>query len=194
LFESGVNDLVCRVPHCGPVSNWGRRSISRAHRGGARSLDPRAAPVSEDTETCLICHESLHPGIVAGWRSSRHAAVTPAVATAVEGLARKVSSGDIPDNLATVVVGCAECHTLRPGEHVGVFDHNDDQVHSVVSPGDCAVCHAVEAQQYAGNIMAHAHPKNPHTTTIRIKDGHSTHSKRIKELQEWLEERERRER
>ena len=114
-------------------------------------------PISEATETCLMCHESLHPGIVAGWRSSRHAAITPVSATTVEGLARKVSSDDIPDDLANVVVGCAECHTLRPGEHQGVFDHNDYQVHSVVSPGDCAVCHVVEAQQYAGNIMAHAH-------------------------------------
>ena len=41
-------------------------------------------PVSEATETCLMCHETLHPGIVAGWRSSRHAAVTPAAATAVD--------------------------------------------------------------------------------------------------------------
>jgi hypothetical protein len=114
-------------------------------------------PMSEATETCLICHESLHPGIVAGWRSSRHAAVTPASATKVEGLARKVSSNAIPEELAGVVVGCAECHTLRPEQHKGVFDHNDYRVHSVVSPGDCAVCHAVEAQQYSGNIMAHAH-------------------------------------
>jgi hydroxylamine dehydrogenase len=114
-------------------------------------------PVSEATETCLICHESLHPGIVAGWRSSRHAAITPAAATAVQGLSRKVSSDDIPGELTGVVVGCAECHTLRPDQHEGVFDHNDYRVHSVVSPGDCAVCHPVEAEQYAGNIMAHAH-------------------------------------
>ena len=114
-------------------------------------------PVSEATETCLMCHETLHPGIVAGWRSSRHAAVTPAAATAVDGLARKVSSNDIPDALTQVVVGCAECHTLRPDEHEGVFEHNDYRVHSVVSPGDCRVCHAVEAEQYSGNIMAHAY-------------------------------------
>ena len=121
----------------------------------AAAEDP--PPVSEATEMCLMCHESLHPGIVAGWRSSRHAAVTPAAATAVAGLARKVSSDDIPETLAAVVVGCAECHTLRPDEHEGVFDHNDYQVHSVVSPGDCAVCHTVEAEQYEGNITSHAH-------------------------------------
>ena len=32
----------------------------------AAAEDP--PPVSEATEMCLMCHESLHPGIVAGWR------------------------------------------------------------------------------------------------------------------------------
>ena len=35
-------------------------------------------PISEETETCLECHASLHPGIVQGWMKSRHAMVTPA--------------------------------------------------------------------------------------------------------------------
>ena len=114
-------------------------------------------PMSEASETCLMCHEVLHPGIVSGWKSSRHAQVTPAMAMAVEDLGRKVSSEDVPQELAGVVVGCAECHTLRPGEHAGTFEHNDAQVHIVVSPQDCAVCHTVEAAQYSQNIMAHAH-------------------------------------
>ena len=114
-------------------------------------------PMSEASETCLMCHEVLHPGIVSGWKSSRHAEVTPAMAAAVEGLGRKVSSEDVPEELTEVVVGCAECHTLRPGEHADTFDHNGEQVHIVVSPKDCAVCHAVESAQYSQNIMAHAH-------------------------------------
>jgi hypothetical protein len=57
----------------------------------------------------------LHPGIVAGWRSSRHAAVTLEVATAVEELPRKVSSDGILEHLAGVVVECAGCHTQRNG-------------------------------------------------------------------------------
>jgi hypothetical protein len=114
-------------------------------------------PLSEATEACLICHESLHPGIVEGWRSSRHSRVTPAEAMAVKGLARKVSSEKVAEELAGVVVGCAECHTLRPDEHTGTFEHNEYRVHQVVSPADCAVCHTVEADQYSRNIMAHAH-------------------------------------
>jgi hypothetical protein len=114
-------------------------------------------PISEATEVCLVCHESLHPGMVSGWRNSRHAAITPAEAMAVEGLALKVSSKEVPEELAGVAVGCAECHTLRPDEHAGSYEHNGYQVHTVVSPGDCAVCHAVEAEQYSRNIMAHAY-------------------------------------
>ena len=35
--------------------------------------------ISEDTETCIECHSSVHPGIVADWKESRMAKVTPAV-------------------------------------------------------------------------------------------------------------------
>jgi hypothetical protein len=116
-----------------------------------------AFPVSEATETCLMCHGTLHPGIVSGWRSSRHATVTPGAALTVNPLARRISSEQVPNELAQVVVGCAECHTLRPGEHADTFEHNEYRVHVVVSPEDCALCHSVEAAQYSRNIMAHAH-------------------------------------
>jgi hypothetical protein len=53
-------------------------------------------PLSEASETCLACHESLHPGIVSGWRSSRHAAPTPAVAREPEGLALPTALDGIP--------------------------------------------------------------------------------------------------
>ena len=116
-----------------------------------------AQPVSEATESCLMCHEILHPGIVSGWRASRHSRITPGEARKVEGLALKVSSEQVPAELEAVVVGCAECHLLRPEAHADTFEHNEYQVHIVVSPADCAVCHTVEASQYSRNIMAHAH-------------------------------------
>lgn len=77
--------------------------------------------ISEATEACLMCHEAIHPGIVSGWRASRHAKITPGEAMAVEGLARKVSSEQVPQEQSGVVVGCAECHTLRPGEQMRTF-------------------------------------------------------------------------
>lgn len=125
-------------------------------------LPPLAAmsatvPVSDATQECLDCHTTLHPGIVSGWQASRHAQTTPATALAVTGLARKVSSSAVPQNLLATAVGCAECHTLRPEAHADTFYHNGHEVHVVVSPPDCATCHSQEAEQYDRNIMAHAH-------------------------------------
>jgi hypothetical protein len=113
-------------------------------------------PVSEATQECLDCHAIFHPGIVAGWKTSRHAATTPAAALQADDLALKVSSKDIPEGLQKVAVGCAECHGLRPKAHTDTFEHNGHDVHVVVSPDDCRTCHATEADQYSRNIMAHA--------------------------------------
>ena len=114
------------------------------------------APVSEATQDCLDCHGTYHPGIVAEWHKSRHAAVTPKAGMAVKGLALKVSSPKIPATLLNTSVGCAECHTLRPDAHADTFEHNGYQVHVAVSPDDCATCHAVERQQFSKNIMSMA--------------------------------------
>ncbi len=114
-------------------------------------------PVSEATQECLDCHEIFHPGIVAGWKASRHAAITPADALKEKGLALKVSSKDIPKELQQTAVGCAECHALRPEAHADTFDHNGYDIHVVVSPDDCRTCHAEEADQYSRNVMAHAY-------------------------------------
>jgi len=115
------------------------------------------AETSLATIECLDCHASIHPGIVKEWRDSRHSQITPKSAMAVEGLSRKVSSQSVPEGLQNIVVGCAECHTLRPDEHADTFDHNGYPVHVVVSPDDCATCHSQEASQFTQNIMSHAH-------------------------------------
>jgi hypothetical protein len=124
-----------------------------------QTLNSSAAdiPISEATSECIDCHSSVHPGIVKGWQNSRHATITPKDAMAVEGLARKVSSKNVPENLAGTVVGCAECHMLRPETHADTFEHNGYEIHVVVSPKDCSICHSQEAEQYSKNVMAHAH-------------------------------------
>ena len=114
------------------------------------------APISDDSQTCLDCHSLFSPGIVEGWKKSRHASVTPAQAMSADKLALKVSSEAVPEELRDVAVGCAECHTLRPEAHKDTFDHNGYDTHVVVSPKDCATCHAVETSQYDKNLMAHA--------------------------------------
>lgn len=116
-----------------------------------------APAISDATDECLACHEIYHPGIVEGWRNARHAQITPGEAMTVEGLGRKVSSTDVPAELSGAVVGCAECHTLRPDAHADTFEHHGHQVHIVVTPDDCRTCHAVEVEQYGRNIMSHAH-------------------------------------
>jgi len=115
-----------------------------------------AAP-SGSTEECLSCHRSLHPGIVGDWQKSRHAQGIPGEAQKKSELERRVSSTGIPENLAGISVGCAECHTMNPETHKDTFEHNGYQVHVVVTPADCATCHSLEAGQFAQNIMAWAH-------------------------------------
>ncbi|MCK5203227.1 MAG: hydroxylamine oxidase, partial [Desulfobacterales bacterium] len=124
--------------------------------GGGTAISVEV-PISEASAECIDCHSATHPGIVNDWQNSRHAKITPKEAMAVEGVARKVSSKAVPENLQNVVVGCAECHTLRPKAHADTFDHNENNIHVVVSPDDCKTCHATERQQYSKNIMAHAY-------------------------------------
>ena len=114
-------------------------------------------PVSEATETCIDCHSEVTPGIVADWRASVHAHITPAQALKKDKLSREISSSNIPKKLSKVVVGCAECHTMNPSSHEDTFEHNGFKVHVVVTPKDCAVCHKIEEEQYSKNLMSHAY-------------------------------------
>ncbi|WP_022853212.1 multiheme c-type cytochrome [Thermodesulfatator atlanticus] len=109
------------------------------------------AKISEATETCLSCHESVTPGIVEDWRKSVHANVLPG-----EVLAKKYNV-KVPKKFANVVVGCAECHTMNPKAHKDTFEHNGFQVHVIVTPKNCATCHPAEVAQYQKNKMAHAY-------------------------------------
>lgn len=112
---------------------------------------------SSATGACLTCHRSATPGIVADWQRSRHASITPAGGLAREGLARRISAAEVPDSLSDIVIGCAECHTLRADSHNDTYDHSSYRVHTVVTPQDCAVCHPDEKAQYGMNLMSHAH-------------------------------------
>lgn len=121
--------------------------------GGTLCVD---SPISEDSETCIECHASLHPGIVQDWLKSTHAKVSPAQALSKPKLNRRISVEKVSEDLANGAVGCAECHTMNEDTHQDSFEHNDYQVHTVVTPNDCAVCHEEEAQQYQQNLMSKA--------------------------------------
>jgi hydroxylamine dehydrogenase len=129
---------------------------------GMLSLSSRAAAgaddrISTDTKVCIGCHASTLPGIVGDWEKGRMAKITPMAARSMVSKKRRVSFEQVPDRVARVVVGCAECHTINPEKHQDTFEHNGFQVHVVVTPEDCATCHPVEVEQYGKNIMSHAY-------------------------------------
>ncbi len=143
-----------------------------------------SAEISDATQECLDCHSVFHPGIVADWQKSRHAKITVKEALSVKGLSNKVSSKNVPNALSPLTVGCAECHMLNAASHKDTFEHNGYDIHVVVSPRDCAVCHSVEAEEYTHNLMSHAYANladNPLYQDLQrsiigtpvLKNGHS---------------------
>ncbi|MBN2707371.1 MAG: hydroxylamine oxidase [Deltaproteobacteria bacterium] len=124
----------------------------------AGPLAAQEVKISEQTADCIECHLLATPGIVADWRSSRMAAVTPAEALKLPALERRISVSEVGANLAGVVVGCYECHSLNNEAHQSAaFEHNGYRIHTVVSSADCAVCHQTEAEQYSHNLMSAAY-------------------------------------
>ena len=115
------------------------------------------ALISADTQTCIDCHASVHPGIVADWKKSLHARRTPAQGLKKDRLKRRISSKKVPETLTHNVVGCAECHTMNADKHKDSFEHNGYDIHIVVTPEDCTTCHPAEVEQYGKNLMSHAY-------------------------------------
>jgi hydroxylamine dehydrogenase len=135
------------------------------------------AAKSGDTEACLGCHAGVNPGIVGDWQKSRHSQVTPAEALLKEPLSRRVSADSISEQYLSTTVGCAECHTMNPEKHRDTFEHSGYQVHTVVTPEDCAVCHPVERSQYRENLMSFAH--------INLTNNQLYHSLRVSTNGAW---------
>src|SRR5208337_2099213 len=121
------------------------------------SAHGETAALSDLSKECISCHVSATPAIVADWKKSRHASVTPTDALKKPEKQRRVSAEKIPDNLMSVAVGCAECHMINPDAHKDSFEHNDQKTHLTVTPKDCSTCHATEAAQFEKNLMSHAH-------------------------------------
>jgi hypothetical protein len=115
-----------------------------------------AASMGGETKFCLTCHRGLTPGIVADWESSRHSRTTPEEALKRPELQRRISAEKVDAGLAGNVVGCYECHGLNTDKHKDNFSHFGYNINIVVSPNDCATCHPVEAEQYAGSKKGNA--------------------------------------
>lgn len=121
------------------------------------ALAREKAEISPQSRSCLGCHKTATPAIVTDWQNSRMSQTTPAQAMEKDKLERRISTDAIAGDLESVVVGCAECHTLRPETHADSFAHAGQKVHTVVTPEDCAVCHSREREEFSNNLMAEAH-------------------------------------
>lgn len=118
---------------------------------------PLPEKMSPESRLCVSCHLQVSPGIVYDWLNSRHARVTPAEALRQPHRERRLSSSQVPEGLRERVVGCYECHGLRTEAHEDAFEHFGQRIQVVVSPKDCATCHAEEEAQYSESTKAYAH-------------------------------------
>lgn len=80
----------------------------------------RAPALSAESRACMDCHEATSPGIVEQWKRSSHSRNR---------------------------VGCFECHRAAKGDADG-FEHKGAFVAVIVTPKDCAGCHAKEYAEF----------------------------------------------
>jgi hydroxylamine dehydrogenase len=88
-----------------------------------------AAKLSKETTACLDCHTDVAtPVATRQWKESRH---------------------------STAAVGCYECHRAESGEP-DAFEHNGYTISMLVTPKDCARCHARESEEFQASHHAKA--------------------------------------
>lgn len=112
--------------------------------------------ISPQSQECIDCHRAITPGIVYDWEAGLHSKTTPAMAKSYPEIERRISTVDIPETLANVVVGCYECHSLNGDRHKDNFEHFGFNINVVVSPNDCATCHQTEVNQYQHSKKGYA--------------------------------------
>lgn len=79
--------------------------------------------MSEASKECIACHKSTDPGIYQQWGESLHYRAN---------------------------VGCYECHGAKDGE-ADAYEHFGKTIAIIVSPKDCAQCHAHETKEFAAS-------------------------------------------
>ena len=84
--------------------------------------------ITEQSKTCITCHNPITAGIVGQWKLSSHS-----------------NKG----------VGCYECHQANKGDTDG-FEHNGFFISTIVSPKDCARCHEKESNEFQASHHANA--------------------------------------
>ena len=84
--------------------------------------------LSEASQKCLECHRKQSRGVVQQWGASKH---------------------------YRAKVGCFECHAARAGDKDAML-HHGERIATIVSPKDCAKCHAAEVKQFSESHHAQA--------------------------------------
>jgi hypothetical protein len=84
--------------------------------------------VTATNQACVTCHRQHSAALVMQWEASRH---------------------------ATVGIGCVDCHQAAEGDVDG-WKHEGVLVSALVTPRDCARCHAKEHEEFARSHHAKA--------------------------------------
>jgi hypothetical protein len=77
--------------------------------------------LSKESKACADCHKTKDPSIYQQWGASEHYRAN---------------------------IGCFECHGA-PEDDPDAFRHEDAWIATIVSPRDCAKCHALVAREFA---------------------------------------------
>nr|VFK63037.1 MAG: Cytochrome c554 and c-prime [Candidatus Kentron sp. TC] len=95
-------------------------------KGAAKGEEPLAPPpktfkvLGKESAVCVSCHMKENAGIYQQWGESKHYGAN---------------------------VGCYECHKAEK-EDSDAFRHKDFLISTIVSPKDCAECHAREVREF----------------------------------------------
>lgn len=89
--------------------------------GSAAAQTWGLAEISAETKECVECHKKENASIYQQWGASKHFRAN---------------------------VGCYECHAASEGEP-DAFKHEGQWIATIVSPKDCARCHAKETKEFA---------------------------------------------
>jgi len=79
--------------------------------------------LSAESKACIECHKKDSTAVYQQWGTSKHYRAN---------------------------IGCYECHAAQEGEP-DAFKHEGQWIATIVSPKDCARCHAREAQEFSGS-------------------------------------------
>ncbi|MCP4501507.1 MAG: hydroxylamine oxidoreductase [Deltaproteobacteria bacterium] len=83
---------------------------------------------SKESQECVACHKKESMAVVQQWGTSKH---------------------------YRAKVGCFECHQAHPNDK-DAFMHYSQRIATIVSPKDCAQCHAKEVREFAESHHAQA--------------------------------------